>query len=98
MVYRHVILLCRNRNDLGCLIASNTSPWVAPHGGYQPRFGTNPIAIGFPTNGVPVILDIGSSPMIHAQAVMAQLLGQQISPNMRQWRTDIGGIGRGVHG
>lgn len=70
------------KNDLVCMIASNASPWVAPHGGYQPRFGTNPICIGFPTNGVPVIWDIGTSPMIHAQAVMAQRLGQQIPPNM----------------
>jgi len=70
------------RNDLVCLIASNASPWVAPHGGYEPRFGTNPICIGFPTKSVPVIWDIGTSPMIHAQAVMAQRLGQQIPPNM----------------
>jgi delta1-piperideine-2-carboxylate reductase len=70
------------KHDLVCMIASNATPWVAPHGGYEPLFGTNPICIGFPTNSVPVIWDIGTSPMIHAQAVMAQRLSQQIPPNM----------------
>lgn len=70
------------KHDLVCMIASNASPWVAPHGGYEPLFGTNPICIGFPTMGVPVIWDIGTSPMIHAQAVMAQRLGQEIPANM----------------
>jgi LDH2 family malate/lactate/ureidoglycolate dehydrogenase len=69
-------------NDLVVLIASNASPWVAPFGGYEPRFGTNPICIAFPSNSTPVIWDIGTSPMIHAQAVMAQRLGKDIGPNL----------------
>ena len=69
-------------NDLVVLIASNASPWVAPHGGYEARFGTNPICIGFPSKSTPIIWDIGTSPMIHAQAVMAKRLGKEISPNL----------------
>jgi len=69
-------------NDLVVFIASNASPWVAPHGGYEPRFGTNPVCIGFPSMSTPIIWDIGTSPMIHAQAVMAQRLGKDIPPNM----------------
>ena len=31
------------------IIASNASPWVAPHGATEGRFGTNPICVGFPS-------------------------------------------------
>ncbi len=62
--------------DLAILIASNASPWVAPHGGTEGRFGTNPICFGFPSADAPVIWDIGTSDIIHAQVVLARRLGQ----------------------
>ena len=31
------------------MIASNASPWVAPHGATEGRLGTNPICFGFPS-------------------------------------------------
>jgi L-lactate dehydrogenase len=34
---------------------------VAPHGGVAPRFSPNPIAVGIPTNGEPVLIDISTS-------------------------------------
>jgi uncharacterized oxidoreductase len=34
---------------------------VAPPGGTEPRLGTNPLCMGAPTNGDPVVLDIGTS-------------------------------------
>jgi len=37
------------RHDLVSMIASNASPWVAPFGGSEGRFGTNPICYGFPS-------------------------------------------------
>ena len=43
-------------HDLVILIASNASPWVAPHGGFEPRFGTNPICVAFPSSKTPIIL------------------------------------------
>lgn len=36
------------------MIASNATPWVAPHGAVEGRFGTNPICFGFPSMGDPV--------------------------------------------
>jgi delta1-piperideine-2-carboxylate reductase len=60
------------------MIASNASPWVAPSGGTEPRFGTNPICFGFPSEGVPVIWDIGISEIIHAQAVLAHRTGREL--------------------
>jgi LDH2 family malate/lactate/ureidoglycolate dehydrogenase len=57
------------------MIASNASPWVAPHGATEGRFGTNPICFGFPSADEPVIWDIGTSAIIHAEATLAKRLG-----------------------
>ena len=60
------------------MIASNASPWVAPYGGTQGRFGTNPMCFGFPTAGEPVIWDIGTSAIIHAEVTLAKRLGHDL--------------------
>src|SRR5579871_694679 len=60
------------------MIASNTSPWVAPHGATEGRFGTNPICFGFPSADEPVIWDVGTSAIIHAEATLAKRLGQPL--------------------
>lgn len=60
------------------IIASNASPWVAPHGATQGRFGTNPICFGFPSADEPVIWDIGTSAVMHAEVKLAQALGQPL--------------------
>lgn len=36
---------------------------VNTHGSYEPIFGTNPLAIGVPSNGDPVVLDMATSSM-----------------------------------
>jgi LDH2 family malate/lactate/ureidoglycolate dehydrogenase len=60
------------------LIASNASPWVAPHGATEGRFGTNPICVGFPSADQPVIWDIGTSAIMHAEVLLAGRLGQPL--------------------
>ncbi len=60
------------------MIASNASPWVAPHGAVDGRFGTNPICFGFPSMGDPIIWDIGTSSIMHAEVVLAKRLGQEL--------------------
>jgi delta1-piperideine-2-carboxylate reductase len=57
------------------MIASNASPWVAPHGATEGRFGTNPICFGFPSAGDSVIWDIGTSAIIHAEVTLHRRLG-----------------------
>ena len=42
-----------------CSVPSNST--VAPFGGTEPLFTPNPMAIGFPTNDLPVIIDISAS-------------------------------------
>jgi L-lactate dehydrogenase len=34
---------------------------VAPHGGTSPRYSPNPLAVGIPTGGVPILIDISTS-------------------------------------
>ena len=60
------------------VIASNASPWVTPQGGTEGRFGTNPICVGFPSAGEPVIWDIGTSAIMHAEVMLAGRLGQPL--------------------
>ncbi|MDP7545953.1 MAG: Ldh family oxidoreductase [Alphaproteobacteria bacterium] len=60
------------------MIASNATPWVAPHGATEGRFGTNPICFGFPSTNDPVIWDIGTSSIMHAEVVLAQRQGREI--------------------
>jgi delta1-piperideine-2-carboxylate reductase len=60
------------------MIASNASPWVAPHGSTEGRLGTNPICFGFPAADDPVILDIGTSAIIHAEVMLAHRMGQEL--------------------
>jgi LDH2 family malate/lactate/ureidoglycolate dehydrogenase len=64
------------------IIASNASPWVAPHGATEGRLGTNPICFGFPSADQPIILDIGTSAIIHAEVTLARRLGHELPENV----------------
>ncbi|MGV9734049.1 Ldh family oxidoreductase [Rhodococcus aetherivorans] len=48
---------------------------VAPHGGTEGRFGTNPIAFGFPSDEQPIIWDIGTSAVMLGEVLLRQRLG-----------------------
>jgi LDH2 family malate/lactate/ureidoglycolate dehydrogenase len=63
------------KRGLVTMIASNATPWVAPHGASEGRVGTNPICFGFPGAEDPVIWDIGTSAIMHAEVKLAQRLG-----------------------
>jgi delta1-piperideine-2-carboxylate reductase len=64
------------------IIASNASPWVAPHGATEGRLGTNPICFGFPSATDPIIFDIGTSAIIHAEVTLAKRLGNDLPENV----------------
>lgn len=64
--------------DLVTIIASNTSPWVAPEDGHKPMFGTNPFCVGFPSSDTPILYDIGTSKILHADILLAQRLGREL--------------------
>lgn len=49
---------------------------VAPPGGCEPRISTNPVAIGVPTGGRPLVLDISTSAVANGKIRVAQLAGR----------------------
>ncbi|MGV9870328.1 Ldh family oxidoreductase [Rhodococcus koreensis] len=59
--------------------ASSGSPFVTPAGGVEARFGTNPVAFGFPTSADPVIWDIGTSSMMINEVTYAEKQGETLS-------------------
>lgn len=64
------------------IIASNASPWVAPHGATEGRLGTNPICFGFPSTDEPIIFDVGTSAIMHAEVTIARRLGNDLPENV----------------
>jgi LDH2 family malate/lactate/ureidoglycolate dehydrogenase len=60
-------------------MAFASSAWtVAPWESSEGRFGTNPLAFGFPTDGDPIIFDAGVSSTMVSEAVMHQRLGTRL--------------------
>jgi LDH2 family malate/lactate/ureidoglycolate dehydrogenase len=60
------------------LIAIHTvaaPPMVAPLGGAEARLGTNPIAFGFPMEGDPLVIDLGTSAFMGTDLQFRQRLG-----------------------
>ncbi|QUH02106.1 Ldh family oxidoreductase [Saccharopolyspora erythraea] len=62
------------------MIAGSGPAVVAPHGGTEGRFGTNPIAFGFPATPTPVIWDIGTSTVMYGEVVLKARLGEKLQP------------------
>lgn len=76
---------------LAALISVNdngVSYYVAPPGGIEPRISTNPIAIGVPSSGDPLILDMSTSAVANGKVTVARLAGQQCPPG---WLQDAAG-------
>jgi LDH2 family malate/lactate/ureidoglycolate dehydrogenase len=51
---------------------------VAPFGGARPALGTNPIAFGFPTDGDPLVIDMGTSAFMGTDLQFRARLGTPI--------------------
>ncbi|MFE9005531.1 Ldh family oxidoreductase [Streptomyces sp. NPDC007875] len=65
---------------LAGMIAGSGPAVVAPHGGTESRFGTNPIAFGFPATPTPVIWDIGTSAVMYGEVTLKARLGEKLAP------------------
>jgi ureidoglycolate dehydrogenase (NAD+) len=62
-----------------------TDAFLIPFGAREAFFGTNPIAIGFPTNDIPVILDMATTSIPYGKVAMAITEGNSIPP---EWGFD----------
>lgn len=60
------------------LCAANAPPMVAPHGSSVAKLGTNPFGIGFPTAADPVILDFGTSAVMHSDVMLRKRLRRDL--------------------
>ena len=60
------------------LAMTDTDAFLIPFGGRLAFFGTNPLAIGFPTEGIPVILDMATTSIPYGKIALAKAEGQPI--------------------
>lgn len=54
----------------------SSRPQVAPPGGARPALGTNPIAFGFPTEGDPLLIDLGTSALMFTDLALKVRRGE----------------------
>ena len=64
------------------IMMTPTDAFLIPFGGRKPFFGTNPIAVGFPTDGIPVILDMSTTSIPFGKIALAQ---KEDRPIPAQW-------------
>lgn len=70
------------------LAVSNTPPAMAPPGTGTRYLGTNPIAAAFPTEGDPIVVDMGTSQAARGRVVEAREAGRSIPEG---WAVDAHG-------
>ncbi len=70
------------KEGLIALMTMSSGHRVAPAGGIDPLFGTNPLSIAFPTGGDPVIFDIATSSINVGGLHRAERLGEPLEPGL----------------
>lgn len=69
-------------HGLAALIMTPSHAWVAPAGGSQPTFGTNPIAFGWPRPGPnPYVFDFATSAIARGDLELHRRAGTALPPN-----------------
>lgn len=68
--------------DMVGIVIANTEPAVAPIGGKEPILGTNPIAIGIPSNKHYVSVDMATSASARGKLLEAMRKGEKIPENV----------------
>lgn len=66
------------REGLVACAIGNGPAIVAPEGAIDARLGTNPISFGFPSEGDPIIWDIGTCAIMHGEVQLHRRLGQPL--------------------
>jgi ureidoglycolate dehydrogenase (NAD+) len=70
------------------MVMTHTDSFLIPYGGRKPFLGTNPVAIGFPTGGVPLVLDMSTTSIPYGKVVIAKKEGRSIP---KDWGFDENG-------
>lgn len=66
------------REGFVALHTTNTTARVAPHGGIDRLFGTNPFAIAFPASDDPLIIDFGTAATTWGEAILCKNKGEAL--------------------
>jgi LDH2 family malate/lactate/ureidoglycolate dehydrogenase len=66
---------------IGFILAGSPET-VCMHGSYEPIFGTNPLAIGIPSSGDPLVLDMATAAMAYYGLIEASTAGRKIPPDI----------------
>lgn len=75
--------------DMILLATTNCEPAMSPTGGYEPFFGTNPVAASFPTGmGWPVKIDLATSVTARGNIIAAEREGRSVPEG---WALDAAG-------
>ena len=64
------------------IVFCGSSKMVAPSGSSERTFGSNPVGIGIPTGGEPIVLDMATSAMPVFKVAEALIKGEILSPNV----------------
>jgi ureidoglycolate dehydrogenase (NAD+) len=70
------------------MMMTDTDAFQIPFGSRKPFFGTNPLAFGFPTDGIPVILDFATTSIPYGKIALAQI---ENKPIPAEWGFDADG-------
>ncbi len=68
-------------HDFIGIVMCNTRPMVAAWGGIEAIFGTNPIAVAIPSDGLPLVLDMSTSRVTFGDLLVAIREGKDIPAN-----------------
>jgi hypothetical protein len=80
-MFSYYLEMAAKENLIG-LMAGSGLPHVAPHGGREGRFSTNPFAIGFPSMDDPIIWDIGTSNLMLGEVIIKSRMGEALEEGM----------------
>ncbi len=63
-------------NNLVGFVFAGSPETVSTHGSYEPLFGTNPLAIGVPSDNGPIVLDMATAAMAFYGLIQAKTAGK----------------------
>lgn len=61
------------------IVMTATDRLLVPFGAKEPFFGSNPIAVGFPTDGIPLILDMATTSIPYGKIALARAERKPVS-------------------